>query len=78
MELTPHQTLFNTRYITSSEVRERLGVSRPTLHHHRRAGHLPNAIEINGQTFVVWERDFIEPYLLKWEESKGGKRDKQE
>ena len=59
------QREFNERYITSSEIMEKLGVTRTTILLARRTGKLPDPIDIQGKIFV-WERDKVSPYLDAW------------
>jgi predicted DNA-binding transcriptional regulator AlpA len=56
---------FNLRYITSTEILKRLDIARSSLLLARRAGRLPNAIRLPGQTFI-WLRADVEPYLSAW------------
>lgn len=62
------QERFDQMYITSSEIAQRLKVTRPAIHFRRKAGLLPNGIVVTGNQLFIWERDFIEPHLKKWEE----------
>lgn len=64
---TLSQRAFDVMYITSSEIRERLGVQRPAMHFRRAKGKLPGAIEVYGQQLLIWERAAIEPHLQEWE-----------
>jgi predicted DNA-binding transcriptional regulator AlpA len=59
------QEEFNKTYITSSEVRQFMGVSRSAMIHARIKGYLPNPISVEGQ-LTIWKRAFIEPYVLAW------------
>jgi len=68
------QQRFEKRYITSSEICTRLNVSRPAIHFRRKAEKLPEAIAVHGNQLLMWERDFIEPYLQEWEASLNAKR----
>lgn len=56
---------FKEKYITSSEVREKLYVSRTALHHRRRAGKLPEGISIDNSV-TLWLRSEVRPYLEQW------------
>jgi len=56
---------FNERYITSSEIMEKLDVTRTTILSARRTGKLPDPIDIQGKIFI-WERDKVTPYLDAW------------
>lgn len=58
-------TEFRTKYITSSEVRNILMVSRTALHHRRRSGKIPDGIRLDN-TVTLWERDQLKPYLEQW------------
>lgn len=68
------QKRFDEMYITSSEIAQRLNVTRPAIHFRRKAKRLPNAITVPGNTLTIWERDQIEPHLRKWEEELKTKR----
>lgn len=68
------QQRFDAAYITSSEIAKRLNVTRPAIHFRRKAGLLPDAITVPGNQLFIWERQKIEPYLLKWEEQIQSKR----
>lgn len=59
------QREFNERYITSSEIMEKLDVTRTTILSARRTGKLPDPIDIQGKIFI-WERDKVTPYLDAW------------
>lgn len=69
------QARFDRAYITSSEICNRLGVTRPAIHFRRKSGLLPDAIQVYGQQLLIWERAAIEPYLVEWEISLRAKRD---
>lgn len=68
------QERFDKTYITSSEIAQRLEVTRPAIHFRRKAGLLPCAITVPGNTLTIWERESIEPHLRKWEEQLQSKR----
>lgn len=68
------QDTFNKTYITSSEICQRLNVTRPAIHFRRKAGKLPNSISVYGQQLLIWERAQIEPHLLEWQEQINTKR----
>lgn len=59
------QREFDARYITSSEIMEKLDVSRTTILAARRTGKLPDPILIKGQIFI-WERSTVDTYLDAW------------
>lgn len=59
------QREFDERYITSSEIMEKLGVTRTTILLARRTGKLPDPIDIQGKIFI-WERDKVKDYLAAW------------
>lgn len=62
----PQQVKFNQQYITSADIRDILMVSRTAIHHRRKAGKLPNPIELNGGTITLWERADVLPHLQQW------------
>ena len=68
------QERFDKTYITSREIAQRLEVTRPAIHFRRKAGLLPCAITVPGNTLTIWERESIEPHLRKWEEQLQFKR----
>ena len=68
------QDKFDKTYITSSEIANRLNVTRPAIYFRHRNGHLPNAISVQGNQLTIWERDAIEPHLKKWEAELNSKR----
>lgn len=71
------QQKFDQLYVSSSEICKRLNVTRPAIHFRRKQGELPGAISIFGQQLFIWERDTIEPYLLKWEQQLAERRNGQ-
>lgn len=68
------QERFDKTYITSSEIAQRLSVTRPAIHFRRKAGLLPNAIAVSENQLFIWEREPIEPHLRKWEDQLQSKR----
>lgn len=68
------QQEFDSKYICSTELRERLNVTRPNLHHRRKAGLLPGEILLNNNTLSLWVRADIEPYIVLWAEHLNHKR----
>jgi predicted DNA-binding transcriptional regulator AlpA len=68
------QERFDASYITSSEICQRLKVTRPAIHFRRQAKLLPDPIQVFGRQLLIWERDAIEPWLQKWQESLQAKR----
>lgn len=68
------QKEFDEKYISSTEIARRVGVTRPAMHFRRKAGDLPGAIDVAGQLFL-WERDAIEPHIVRWEMSLKAKRE---
>ena len=59
------QRKFNETYISTTEIIEKLGLSRTSLHIARTTGKLPDPICIHGQIYV-WERAKITAYLDAW------------
>lgn len=70
------QARFDSMYITSTEIGQRLNVTRPAIHFRRRDGLLPDAIQVSGNQLYIWERSKIEPHLQRWEEQLKAKREK--
>lgn len=56
---------FDRRYITSSEIIAKLGVTRTSILFARRTGKLPDPIDIQGKIFI-WERSKVQHYLDAW------------
>ena len=63
---SPGQEAFDDKYITSTEITERLSVDRSSILYARRTGLLPNPIVIKGVRTFIWERDALKPYLDAW------------
>ena len=68
------QEQFDNAYITSSEICQRLAVSRTSLVHARHRGVLPDPIAVNGTNIYIWERNIAEPYIKTWEEKLTARR----
>ena len=68
------QDKFDKAYITSTEIAQRLGVTRPAIHFRRKAGLLPGSICVSNNQLMIWERDSIEPHIVQWEEQIKSKR----
>lgn len=60
-----HREEFHEKYITSSEVRRVLYVSRTALHNRRRTGKLPEGISLDNSV-TLWIRSDVKPYLEQW------------
>lgn len=73
MQTNPQQD-FDRDYITSSEICNELGVTRPAIHFRRKAGLLPGAIQVYGQQLLIWKRADIQPWLDEWKTSIQAKR----
>lgn len=61
------QSRFDQKYISSTDICQRMTVSRVQLHARRKRGELPGGVTINGAQITIWEREFIEPHLVQWE-----------
>lgn len=59
------QAAFDELYISTGEICERMGVERSTVLNARRNGQLPDPILVANFVYI-WERKFIEPYLVAW------------
>lgn len=59
------QIEFDRTYITTSEIIQRLGVSKMAVCQAKQKGILPNSIELPNLT--IWKRKDIEPYIKDWE-----------
>lgn len=68
-----YQQEFDKLYIGPGEIMERLDVDRVAMLYRRRAGYLPGEITLNG-TAYFWKREFIEPFLVAWEDFLDAKR----
>jgi len=68
MASTITQEAFDKKYITPNEIEQRLSVARSTILYARKKGTLPNAIYITGANIYIWERELLEPHLVKWAE----------
>lgn len=61
------QEEFERTYITSSEIMERLEISRTTLLYARRRNILPEPITVNNGQILLWKRSDIKRNLEAWE-----------
>jgi predicted DNA-binding transcriptional regulator AlpA len=60
------QKTFEECYITSTEIAEEVGVSRPSVLNARRRGTLPNAISVGDDRIYIWDRQQVRPYIDNW------------
>jgi len=63
--MTPTE-LFNSLYITSSEVCKMLEIPRATIVSGKNNGKLPNCIEVPGVNLTIWERAPLLPFIKEW------------
>jgi hypothetical protein len=62
---TPQEE-FDAVYITSTEIREYLNVSRSTIVQGKERGLLPEPILLNGAQIQIWRREDVNPFLDAW------------
>lgn len=62
-----YQRRFDQLYISSTDICQRLGVSRVQLFSRKKRGDLPGGVVVNGAQITLWERAKIEPHLQAWE-----------
>jgi hypothetical protein len=60
------QEVFDTKYVTSTEILQELNIPRATLMNARRRGLLPQPIVVNGGQLFMWERELIKENLSAW------------
>lgn len=63
------QEEFDKQYVTSAEICVDLSVSRVSVFNRRRAGHLPDAVEVRtaGRIhLLLWARGAVAPHLEQW------------
>lgn len=65
MSSTEQEKLFSKLFITTSEVCDRVGVSRAAVAQCKANGKLPEGFNIG--TTTVWLRETLEPSLAVWE-----------
>ena len=70
----PSQERFDEHYITSTEIQERLNVTRSVILNARRRGMLPEPVVIKGLNMFIWERATVGTYLDAWEISLASRR----
>ena len=68
------QVRFDKQYITSTEIQERLAVTRSVILNARRRGMLPEPVVIKGLNTFIWERSIVNSYLDAWEISLASRR----
>lgn len=66
MEQNEQQQEFDAKYITATEVMQRLNISRTALLYARRSNKLPQPIVVNDGRVFIWERQVIQSYLDSW------------
>lgn len=68
------QEEFDKTYISSSEIRRELGITRATIVQGRRRGLLPDPVVINEAQIHLWKREVVRPYLDAWKISLQARR----
>lgn len=68
VQKTP-QEIFEAKYVSSTEIAERLGVNRTSVLYAHRNGKLPEPIVVNNGQLYLWERETVLPYVERWEQS---------
>lgn len=68
------QSRFDSTYITSGEICNRLQVAKSSIVHARKRGILPDPVVVSDGQFYLWERTTINPYLDAWEISLNSRR----
>lgn len=66
------QKEFDATYVSSSEIAERLGVTRVAIIHARAKGQLPDAVMV-GDHLTIWKRTDIEPHIKLWEKKRNAR-----
>lgn len=61
-----NQKVFDSTYITASEIMRQLGISRAAFLYGRRVHKLPEAIVVNEGRLLVWKRQEVETPLQVW------------
>lgn len=61
-----HQSEFDKKYISSSEIRSRLNIGRSFVNWAKTHGKLPEPIRISPQAPDLWLRSEIEPIIKSW------------
>lgn len=69
-----HLEVFNTKYITSSEICKQLNIPRATIVSWKNNGKLPNAIEVPGIQLTIWEREPLLPLLKELQKNLNKRR----
>jgi hypothetical protein len=62
---TPQEE-FDAVYITSTEIREYLQISRSTVLQGKGRGLLPDPITVNGAQIQIWRREQVKPFIEAW------------
>ena len=61
------QEKFAREYITGTQIRETLNISRTTVSNAIVRGDLPKPFYVTC-TFYLWDRNDVEPYIKRWKE----------
>lgn len=64
--MSPEQITFDQQYISSTEIMNKLSVTRTAMSYARKRGLLPGAIVVNDGRLFLWEREKIEPNIEAW------------
>ena len=65
---------FNNKYISSIEIASRMGVTRAAIMQARSDGRLPGSFSVCGGVVFLWERELVEPHIVKWDEIRKARR----
>ena len=69
IEHSLQQQVFDSQYVTASEIMKFLGISRAGFLYARRSGKLPDPIVLNDGRVVMWKRDQVNTILQSWKET---------
>lgn len=64
--MSPYQREFDEMWVTSSEICERLSITRPALCAARKQQKLPEPVLVGAMKLCVWPRSEVEPFLRQW------------
>lgn len=61
-----NQEEFDETYISSGEIREKLGICRAMIVQAKNRGILPAPITVNGSQLQLWKRNEVMPQIEAW------------
>lgn len=72
--MSTHQEDFDRKYISSSEICQTLGISRPALWSAKKNNKLPEPILVGSANLCLWLRTEVESIIAAWRDELNNRR----